>query len=202
MSVRRRAVKDRVDRDREWRRQFDATTASLEQLKKDLPQIVAEHRARLEKQMAVPNRLPADRNFFADLGNYRFGFQKSPIVVSGQAYMTRYILYCGWFCLRLHHFYQGDDDRAPHDHPFWFLTFPLASYDEVWDDGSGCLMHRTVRGFRFHFRNAEFRHFVVGRTSHSRRHDPFWTLVMAGRPTREWGFWPSNKQFVPWREWK
>lgn len=48
MSVRRRAVKARVERERKRRAEEAAFTASLEQLKRDLPAIVAEQMKRAQ----------------------------------------------------------------------------------------------------------------------------------------------------------
>lgn len=151
-----------------------------------------------DRLYAGTNSTPCDRNFFFNLRNYRFGFQKSPIFVDAAPYMTRYILYCGVFCVRLHKFFTGDE-ATPHDHPFWFVTFPFTSYYEYVGDIGVNQYIRRVRRFRFHFRKATFKHAVIARECGE---DPFWTLVIAGRPTREWGFWPSATEFVPWRIWK
>lgn len=152
-----------------------------------------------------------DSNYFVEIKGLRFGFQKSPIEVRGNPYMTRYIVYLGWLCLRLHQFFQGDDDRAPHDHPFWFITFPFAGYIEDVYDSQGYRDTRVVKAWRFHFRKATFRHVVLcaeaqitraGDTMTLHPAKPFWTFVIAGRPSRMWGFWPRPFKFVPWREWK
>ena len=46
MSVRRRAVKARLERERQWKEASAKMDASLEQLKRDLPAIVLEQKLR------------------------------------------------------------------------------------------------------------------------------------------------------------
>ena len=86
-------------------------------------------------------------------------------------YMTRYWL--GPF--RLHLMHRGDAGRGPHDHPWWFLTFPLNSYVEevayqVYGINDPPLPDvpvvktrlNIVRRFRFHFRPAHYTHRILG----------------------------------------
>ena len=82
-------------------------------------------------------------------------------------YMTRYWL--GPF--RLHLMHRGDAGRGPHDHPWWFLTFPLNSYVEevAFEDVDNTGQRVTistklniVRRFRFHFRPAHYTHRILG----------------------------------------
>lgn len=129
---------------------------------------------------------------------FRIGVEYSMVEHAGEPYLARWILYCG-LTLRLHKFYQGDDDRAPHDHPWWFVTFPLATYREwVWNPQDGDFQPHvnTVRRFRFHFRPATYRHRVLPVER------PFWTIVVSGKFSRVWGFWPKPNEFVPYWEWK
>jgi hypothetical protein len=100
--------------------------------------------------------------------------------------------------LRLHKFWRGDDDSAPHDHPWWFVTFPLKDYNEVWwDPKRQHLRARVVKRFRFHYRPATHRHYVVL----GPRVAPVYTLVISGGWERRWGFWPRHDTFVYRREW-
>lgn len=124
----------------------------------------------------------------------KIGFEHSLISHNGAPYLERWIIHCGG-TLRLHKFYQGDDDRALHDHPWWFATFPFASYRELVDDGDGPRVN-GVRRFRFHYRPAAYRHRVLPFLEHS-----IWTLVVTGSLSRMWGFWPTPDTFVPFREW-
>lgn len=164
------------------------------------------------------------RKFFVKMFGQRWGLELSPVSFNstGERYLDRYILYLGPVNLRLHKFYRGDDLRAPHDHPWWFITFPFKSYTEEVEfcgcfpslpptDLNGCDIrtgycnasrrrNRHVGSFRFHYRPAKYRHIVIGRADGST--EPFWTFVIAGSVSNRWGFWPKPDQFVPWREWK
>lgn len=130
-----------------------------------------------------------------------------------------------WNRFRLHHFFSGDDDSAPHDHSWDFWTIPFFRYTETvelsyeeymesplcklpvdqrhvsWVQSSVQyrylrVMYR-VRRWWPQFRRAEHRHFV---------HEParpFRTLVCAREtvPARKWGFWPDPQTFVPHDVW-
>jgi hypothetical protein len=162
------------------------------------------------------------RPFFVTVRGLRFGFEYSRVGVSRQGmrevpYLDRYIVYLGGLCVRLHKFWRGDDDRAPHDHPWNFWTFPLCSYKELveykrvtaypYDPVKGRRRFerrwlrevQEVKAFRLHRRPAKYRHIVLGRADGSSK--PFWTLVVAGRVRNKWGFFPQPERFVPWREW-
>jgi len=108
-------------------------------------------------------------------------------------YLERWIIYAGRITLRLHKFHCPDDPRAPHDHPWWFITIPLHAYREiVWD---GALRYRNeVMPLRPHFRPSTYRHMVTGPC-------PVWTLVISGAVSRKWGFWKTPTQFVPYHDW-
>jgi len=124
-------------------------------------------------------------------------------------YLRRWILHFAGYTLRLHKFYRGDDDRAPHDHPWWFITIPLRGYYESVVRGS-VQMVEWVRPFWPHFRPATYRHIVLGGADYFDYPDlghwcparALYTVVITGRKERPWGFWPGSKTFVPWREWK
>lgn len=135
-------------------------------------------------------------------GHFRLGVEFSRVQVDGVPYLDRYIAYIGGPTLRLHKFYRGDDDRAPHTHPWRFWTFPLADYwERVWASDNGRYLGRfVVKAWRFHSRPANYRHVVEGRAD--RKTGPFWTFVTTGSRKHEWGFYPEPNKFVPWREWK
>ncbi|HZT03663.1 MAG TPA: hypothetical protein VFA39_15490 [Steroidobacteraceae bacterium] len=120
---------------------------------------------------------------------------------NGQPYMSRWILYVHGRTLRLHKFWQGDDDRAPHDHPWNFWTFPLTSYTEqvFARPLTNLTRYRVVEAFRWHARPASYQHIVIGRTDDKWR--PFWTIVVTGPLQHGWGFW-SRDRFIPWRDWR
>lgn len=156
--------------------------------------------------------------FFELLGR-RFGWEVSRVEHGGVPYLDRYILYIGGPTLRLHKFWRGDDDRAPHDHPWAFWTFPFTDYLEKRYDETGEAHWQVVRKFRLHYRPATYRHIVVGAVHSSRpwridqtwlndggttwthTRKPFWTFVVSTNYQRRWGFWPHADMFVPWREW-
>lgn len=146
----------------------------------------------------------------------RVGGEFSRVFIAGQRYMDRFIVYVKG-TIRLHKFWRGDDDRAPHDHPWSFVTFPFTSYVErYWEQEPFVrydLTHdreyvelvwvertRVVKAWRFHKRNAKFRHIVIGRADGKKT--PFWTLVFSAGHSNKWGFWPDPETFVYWREWK
>lgn len=139
------------------------------------------------------------------IGNRYFGLEYSRVGVGETPYLDRYIAYAFGFSLRLHKFWRGDDDRAPHDHPWDFWTFPLATYCEKTPYGSNhkcdvwAYEWKPVKAFRWHRRDAKYRHIVTGRADGSKK--PFWTIVVTGRIRNTWGFWPTPIDFVPWRKW-
>jgi hypothetical protein len=154
----------------------------------------------------------AYKPFFVTVRGRRFGFEYSRVGLSERGkrevpYLDRYIMYLGGLCVRLHKFWRGDDDRAPHDHPWNFWTFPLASYKEIterdiWWGGHDLEWRRevnVVKAFRLHKRPAKYRHIVIGRADDSTK--PFWTFVITGKVVNKWGFWPEPWRFVPWRDW-
>lgn len=95
----------------------------------------------------------------------------------------------------LHKFLRDDDDRALHDHPWWFISFLI----------KGGYMEKTVAGLKFRrrwswaYRRAEHRHRVILFNDAAGKPVPAWTIVMTGRKSRTWGFW-CPKGFVPWYE--
>lgn len=117
-----------------------------------------------------------------------------------------------WINVYLHKFVRDDDDRALHDHPWWFVSLMLwGSYREFVEPfwarfkAVGCFViddQRTWvdrRAPSIAFRQANHRH----RVELFKRPDgtpiPCWTIVITGPKVREWGFW-CPKGFVPW--WK
>lgn len=126
------------------------------------------------------------------LGRHSFGFTHDLIETHGEPYLERWILWFGG-SLRVHRFLASDDDRAAHDHPWWFITVPFAEYAEYLPSAESELKRR-VRPFRPHFRSARFRHRV------ELLRYPTWTLVLTGPKSREWGFW-SGDRFVHSDDW-
>ncbi|MCP5182692.1 MAG: hypothetical protein H6993_01955 [Pseudomonadales bacterium] len=127
------------------------------------------------------------------IGRYPFGFSHDVIESDGRPYLERWILHCGG-TLRVHRFLSSDEDRAVHDHPWWFVTLPFTAYAEYVTEGDH-EVRRVVRPFRLHFRPARFQHRVELLRA------PTWTVILTGPKRREWGFWPQDR-FVHNRDWE
>jgi hypothetical protein len=103
----------------------------------------------------------------------------------------------------LHKFMRSDDDRALHDHPWWFVSLLLrGAYDEVTPEGV-----KRREAFSLAYRPASWRHRV--RLLRESLFDdgyirifaetPCWTIIVTGSKVRNWGFW-CPKGFVPWEQ--
>lgn len=150
--------------------------------------------------------------------SWRWGVEKSTLFIRGTKYMVRYICYLGPIGLRLHQFHSGDDDSAPHTHPWPFVTFPLHSYVEQLYKEGVFQRFNVVKKFRFHYRPAKHEHIVKGPMwsfagrdvyyegapiySDATGFEPFWTIVITGPKANSWGFYPEPGKFVYWREYK
>lgn len=180
----------------EWNRELGLTFA------------LGPFRVDLANLMLAKGWIPA-RYFTVNVKTWRFGASLDCLGTPECPYMKRLILWLGPVNLRLHKFYRSDQDEALHDHPWWFVTFPLTSYKE-WvplppglsakPELSGNLLSehgdrilQDVKRFRFHYRPAEYRHAVVV-------DKPGYTIVLAGMKTRSWGFWQGSV-FTPWKTW-
>lgn len=107
----------------------------------------------------------------------------------------------------LHQFVTSDDDRAPHDHPWPFVSLILkGGYNEVTPQ---CTKRRHAGSIAF--RPAKWRHRVELLPDVAYETEaPCWTLIVTGRRTRAWGFWCKQQspflqrragdRFVPWTE--
>ncbi|SKS53190.1 hypothetical protein [Mycobacteroides abscessus] len=98
----------------------------------------------------------------------------------------------------LHQFIRSDDDRALHDHPWWFWSFVLAGhYYEHRADGRRIKRHWASIAYRA----AKTRHRVELPKSNDpmsllEREDCCWTIVVTGPRTRDWGFWCPGGRFI------
>lgn len=111
-------------------------------------------------------------------------------------YLKRWRFQTPWFSVRLHHFYRSDDKRAPHDHPFSFITLVLKG--AYFDLGEQMVDHLRPGSLRY--RPATHRHSVVvdyndGTKFSSRygRTNGVWTIILTGPMVRRWGFWVNGK---------
>lgn len=116
---------------------------------------------------------------------------------SGDPYLKRYILFRWWHLPRVyvHKFLRSDDDRALHNHPWWFFSVVLkGQYLEFRGDSKAVVRKR----FSVAFRNLDTFHrveLIDGK--------PCWTLIVTGPDIRSWGFLcrgRNGNQVVPWRE--
>jgi len=110
------------------------------------------------------------------------------------AYMLRWYLVPRnpWLNLYLHKFLRDDEDRALHDHPWWFVSVMLrGGYREIVRLSE---LRRAAPSIAF--RKAEHQHRVVLWRDDAGHIQPCWTLVLTGRKRRTWGFW-CPKGFVP-----
>lgn len=90
--------------------------------------------------------------------------------------------------LKLHVILKSDEDRALHDHPWWFVTCILCNgYKDHTPEG----VHERKPG-NIVFHSAKFTHRVELRDN-----IPAVTLVLTGVKTREWGFFTK----AGWVEW-
>lgn len=98
-------------------------------------------------------------------------------------YCYRWVLNLGLFAIRLHHWVGSDDERALHNHPYWFITFVIkGAYEDVTESGSELLKAFTIR-----FRKASHTHTVRLKTKDC------WTLLISGPPIHQWGFFTKNR---------
>lgn len=97
-------------------------------------------------------------------------------------YVRRWVLETPWFSVRLHHWLHSDDNRALHDHTWWFCTLVLRGC--YWDIGREHTEKMSAGTLRF--RPAGHSHYVQVRPSGC------WTLLLTGPIVREFGFWTKK----------
>jgi hypothetical protein len=120
-----------------------------------------------------------------------------PHFVIGPRYLLRWYVIPRnpWLNVYLHQFLHDDEDRALHDHPWWFISIMLrGKYREMVDNE--CFVERSSPSIAF--RNATHAHRVILKRNYRDEPQPCWTLVITGRVTRDWGFLCPQG----WRHWK
>lgn len=123
-------------------------------------------------------------------GKWRFAWGE-PLGLAECPYVIRWIAETPWASARVHHWLGPDDDRAFHDHPWWFLTFVArGGYTDENPDGGEHLQAPALR-----FRPALHRHTVVPDEGGA------WTLLLTGRIARPWGFWRGGTKFIRANKW-
>ncbi len=136
-------------------------------------------------------------NLRASLQQWATGWLSGgPHFIIGPRYLLRwYVLPRNpWLNVYLHQFLHDDEDRALHDHPWWFVSLMVKGrYYEVTQTNfiarvAPCVAHHP----------ATHAHRVVLQKDDDSKPIPCWTIVITGRVTRDWGFLcPSG-----WRHWK
>lgn len=97
--------------------------------------------------------------------------------------------------VRLHHWLGPDDDRAFHDHPWWFVTFVIkGGYTDRNQAGDGHTRNDRVQAPAVRYRPALHRHTVIPDRGGA------WTVLVTGPRSRTWGFWKDGK-FRKARRW-
>ena len=105
------------------------------------------------------------------------GFPQCPYVIRWRLEIR------GVGSVRVHHWLGPDDDRAFHDHPWWFITLVLrGGYTDRTPGGNEHLRAGMLR-----YRPASHQHTVVPDRGGA------WTLLITGPKTRSWGFWKNGK---------
>ena len=119
-------------------------------------------------------------------------------------YLSRWTLlgkrFGGSHAVYLHRFHRSDADEM-HDHPWPFVSLILTGgYHEKtpaagWADGHGPTKRRWYGPGRILARPANWIHSVEVDPAGP----PVMTLIFRGPKQKSWGFFCSNKGFVPWR---
>jgi hypothetical protein len=105
-------------------------------------------------------------------------------------YVIRWKLEARLGSVRLHHWLKPDDDRAFHDHPWWFATVMLRGcYTDRSPAGDDVLMAGSAR-----VRPALHQHTVIPGEHGA------WTLMLTGPKSRAWGFWREGR-FLKANKW-
>lgn len=119
-------------------------------------------------------------------------FGRQLIGPAGNPFMMRYILF-RWGNLPrvyVHKFLRSDDERAPHNHPWWFMSFVLRGwYLEYTDTPPNPHVRKQ---FSLAYRGLDVFHRVALPQVLCRdgSYGPVscWTLVVTGPDVRSWGF--------------
>lgn len=135
-----------------------------------------------------------DIQWWIKLFGMRWGYMRETIGRKECPYLHRKVLFCGPLSFRYHVFLGSDDDRALHDHPWAFITFPFQKYlEQYYREGANVKLFRYVLPWGFHYRKLGFRHRVIV------DHPPVRTLVITGPVAHKWGFWVDGLH-VRWRK--
>jgi hypothetical protein len=119
-------------------------------------------------------------------------------------YMLRFFLIpeTRFGAVRVHKILKSDDDRAFHDHPFWFISIVLkGQYKEI----SPIFRDGIYEGVRIIYRKAgsiAFRRAADWHRIEVFPGETVWTLFICGTRKRTWGFLTSQKFKTRWDQYK
>lgn len=109
-------------------------------------------------------------------------------------YAYRWVLILFGYSIRVHHFLRSDDKRFFHDHAWWFLTLILkGGYIDVSKSADNTEVRESLEPGHIRFRKAHHLHYVQVPESGC------WTILITGKPVRNWGFWVNGKIMRPLR---
>lgn len=112
---------------------------------------------------------------------------REPLGLPQCPYLYRWMVETRFGSLRIHHWHSSDDDRAFHDHPWWFLTFVVkGGYTDVSPEGEDEVNAPALR-----FRRALHQHTVKVHPGGA------WTILITGPEKRMWGFWVKKRNGKP-----
>lgn len=151
-------------------------------------------------------RRMSDPNFF------RLWWTVRPLVIGGRQdhdapYLKRWFVIPRnkWFNIYVHKFEASDDDRALHDHPWFWLSVALrGGYWEVRDDGTvkwrrpGSVAFRHPLGAHRVELDRES-YYPPYEQGYRWREKPAWTLFITGPRLRTWGFY-CPQGWIPWQK--
>lgn len=137
--------------------------------------------------------------FSASLKQWARGWLSGgPHFIIGPRYLLRWYVIPRnpWLNVYLHQFLHDDEDRALHDHPWWFVSIMLrGGYFERVGTGEQVEVRFAPS---VAYRPATHAHRVVLHRDTRDKIVPAWTLVITGRVVRDWGFYCPQG----WRHWK
>ena len=151
--------------------------------------------------MSVDTQDFPSKLWYIGKGRWRFGYSSETVGLRDCPYLHRKILWLGLWTLRYHVFYSSDEERALHDHPWAFITFPLNMYLEHYYHETSPTLNgvflRKVLPWRFHYRSKKFRHRVL---LPEKAVSPVRTLIFTFPKKGSWGFWKDG-EFYHWKKW-
>lgn len=107
-----------------------------------------------------------------------------------------------WFNVYLHEFKRDDDDRALHDHPWWWCSVMLyGAYHEHTIAAGGIHRRRFFEAPGIRFGGPTRAHRIeLLRMPFTDAPAPCWTLFITGPRMRMWGFHCPDAGWIPYHE--